>query len=167
MYLARRFRPHLWESERDIDGELTGDVAKDVCTNANALSFWRCPDRDDAEDVALALATGRGTGQLEEMFIVLVPETDLAIDGTCMVPSLGDTAVAPLAQRHVDITKLTFARLQELAKKLASRVRDPEAYCCIFTKDDVKRLVDQALSAKRFSPDDLSKKLRAQLHRRS
>jgi hypothetical protein len=165
MYLARKVNAPSWDAKQDVVGDLSGDLAREVQTKRNKLSFWRCADATEIGDAVLALVTAPESTP-DELYVVLLPEEEVRSIGAELEPSKGNTVVETLRERHVDATNLSFGRLHELARRIAARVRGGEEDCQLFTKDDVIRLITDAAGNGRLETQKLSKATNEELGRR-
>jgi len=156
MFLARKVSAPLWGAENDVAGDLSGDIAKEVFTKKNNLSFWRCRDASEVHGAALAIITAPAATP-EELWIVLVPEDQVAAVGAGFSETEGDTLVESLKSKHVNATNLSFGRLHSLAKRLAPLVRDIGQSCYLFTKPEVLELIFHAIENNQLQADRLSK----------
>lgn len=119
MYLVRNLDLRHWR--RLKGGPLTAQIlSTDLRCPGNAMSFWRCRDPEDEtalHEVALALVAG--PRHLRAVSLVWLPEAQLCEAGFALQDSPGNTPVADLKNRHVDVLDLNaelFVRLAELLR---------------------------------------------------
>ena len=121
MFLVRKIARAKWDATRNAerglaDGEISADaITADLRTLGGTLSFWRSSSEaaGDLEDAALAIAAA---GQrLDRIEVVWLAIEDLHADGHILRDSPGQTPVADLAERHVDICQLDYVRLGKVA----------------------------------------------------
>ena len=118
MFLARKITRAKWTHKRGglAKGEIAADaVTADLRTQDNALSFWRCPteDGDDIEKAALAIAAARDS--VDKIEIVWLVEDELRDDGQYLEDTKGQTPVLELTGLHVDVCRLDYVRLGNVA----------------------------------------------------
>ena len=133
MLVARMITRSKWEPKPGIRaGEIGADaVTGDHRTQGNALSFWRCTSgtKDDFQDAALAIATGRD--DVAKVEIVWLEDEDLKADGQSFLDTDGRTPIPDLVERHVDVHKLDYDRLGKVARRIVSAL-SKEQHLLIF-----------------------------------
>ncbi len=120
MFLARKITRAKWMSTAELsEGEIPSDaVTADLRTTDNALSFWRCdvPDRAQIEDAALAMAAAGN--RIDRMDVVWIADENLRADGQTWKETEGQTPVSALRPRHVDVLRLDYVRLGNVAQQI-------------------------------------------------
>ena len=152
-----------WQPPPELTaGEFPADAIVTLRTTGNKLSFWvvNCTRDDWWCDVALALATTRQ--HLENLEVVWVEERDLQAASITIKPSLGETPVADIADKHVDLEGLDIKRFCELACAIGngfgSRFRK-------VTRRELKDLIKKAIAENRVSASALQPRVRDEVSR--
>lgn len=162
MYLARKITRAKWHSEDSSPTrEITADaVTGDLRTQGNTLSFWMClsgTDGDlDIEEAALAIAAT--WDRLDKLDLVWLAIHDIKADGHTLKETPGETPVADLVERHVDLCNLDYVRLGKVARRVAMAIVVKQYRR--LTKKSVQDLLVKAVDQNRISPDQLSAGLR-------
>lgn len=163
MFLARKIARAKWEARSGLsDGETSADaVTGDLRTRENSLSFWRCAagTNDEVEEAALAIAAGGD--RIDRFDIVWLAEDELRADGQTLEDTRGRTPIAELAGRHVDVCRLDYVRLGDVARRVAAAIEDGRYRR--LTKARVKTLLTAAVERRRIEPEDLADGLRMEL----
>ncbi len=163
MFLARKISRAKWESKRGLSvDEIPADgVTVDLKTQQNSLSFWRCPseEQSDLENAALAIAAGRDT--VDRLDMVWLPDDELEGDGLTLSNTKGRTPVPELTDLHVDVTRLDYVRLGNVARSVVAAL-EANRYLRI-PKARVKQLLVEAVNQDRINLDDLNHKLREEV----
>ena len=124
MFLARKITRAKWLQRPELaQGEIAADaVTADLRTNGNALSFWRCDTgaEDQVEPVALAMAASGD--RIDKLDVVWIAERHFAADGQTWEDTDGRTPVAELRKRHVDLQRLDYVRLGNVARHVAAAI---------------------------------------------
>ena len=123
-YLARKISRAKWDRGDGMAASaIPADaVTADLRTAGNKLSMWRCNTESaaDINDVILALAARfQRVGKCD---VVWVDEDALLADGQVCEESPGETAVADLVDRHVDVVQLDYVRLGRVAGHIAQSI---------------------------------------------
>lgn len=165
MFLARKITRAKWNPQEDLsEGEIAADaVTADLRTQTNSLSFWQCQEDEngaiDIEDATLAIAAAGD--RIDKIDIVWLTDDELRNDGQDLKDTTGRTCVAGLANRHVDVCRLDYARLGKIARCVLNSI-EKQRYKR-FTKKDVKKLLATAVKKDRIKLDDLSDKIRREI----
>lgn len=161
MFLARTITRAKWEPKQGMqEGEISADaVTGDLRTRDNSLSFWTCGGKDDANEVALAIAAGRV--KVEKVEVVWLDDADLRKDGHKIERTDGDTPVEDLAKRHVDVRQLDYERLGKVAHRIVSAI-EADQYSR-FTRTRVKTLLAAAVSCGRVKLENLHENVRSEV----
>ena len=167
-HLARKIQTSRWRQSAGCasDAIRADALTRDLQTRDDALSWWSCsgegstgqPDPPDkasqsAAEVALALAASRE--HVETIEMVLFARKSLLDGGFGLSPSDGDTPVADLRDRHVDMVGLDADRLIDLARRVAEAARREHPTLYRVTKKQLKHLLAQAVSNGRLNLEDL------------
>ena len=142
--------------------EISADaVTADLRTQGNALSFWRCPrdTDDDVEEAALAIAAGGE--RVDRLDIVWLDDQELQDDGLTLRNDAGRTPVTPLADLHVEVSRLDYARLGSVARRVVAAIEADR--CRRLSRGRVKRLIVAAVEQGRIDPDALQSKVREEV----
>lgn len=161
--LARKITRGRWTPKSYLpEDAVRADAVTDLRTTGDGLSMWRCEnDKEDVDQVFLALATGSKNSGFDTMHVVVLPEDELVAAGVAAEAVDGDTAVVDLKSRHVDLVQLDLDKLGQLARMFSARVSRNEVILC--TEAQIKRLVRKAVSDRRLEPDALTEGLRKKL----
>lgn len=165
--LARKISRAKWDPAEYLEeDEIRADAVTGCLRTSNdSLSWWYCEgDKQDVEEVALALATGPKFKRFEKIDLVVLPEADLLAHGVAAESTEGDTPIKELRSRHVNVVGLDLERLAKIARILAPRIRSNNSVFR-FTKARLMTLVRTAIQDKRLDLDDLNKKLRDELNK--
>ena len=138
---------------------MTGDLR----TQKDTLSFWRCRTgaNVDIEDAVLAIAAAGE--RLDKLDIVWLADNELQADGHILKDTEGRTPVADLSEKHVDICKLDYVRLGNVAQRVAAAIEEQRFRR--LTKARVRGLLVAAVQQGRIIPDQLADRLRAEIGR--
>lgn len=166
-YLARKISRPKWEPKPYTGPE---DVRADAITGClrtlnDTLSLWQCSqDNADVADVALALAASME--KIEGMHVVLLPKSDLSIDGFSfeVTPEHANTPVEDLCARHVDLVNLTMTLLCSLARRIATNVRQGLSLYQ-FTRREVRDILCRAVKAARVDINSLKNDVRSEIQK--
>ena len=162
--LARKIAQAKWNcGEGFSEGEIPADALGDLRTNANSLSFWRCPTSsvEELKEVVLAIATS--ADRSDKFDIAWLEETLLSDVGLNTISTKGETKVATLRERHVDITLLDYVRLGKLASLFMRAIISKQ--CMRLSKKQVIEIIKEAVKNKRISLEILKEKVRADVEK--
>ena len=165
-YLARAISRAKWSSENNAaNREIGADaVTRDLRTSNNTLSFWECGSGaiEDVEEAALAIAATRE--RLDKLDIVWLAAGDMEEnDGQNLEKTKGNTPVADLVERHVDVCQLDYVRLGKVAQRIATAVVNKRLRR--LTRSKIKDLLVKAVQQKRISRDQLSPGLQEEVQK--
>ena len=167
MYLARKVTRAKWAANQGLaTGEIPADaVTIDLRTQGNSLSFWQCPTdtASDVEEAALAIAAARE--HIDRLDVVLLDDEELQADGQALANTEGRTPVTDLAPLHVDVSRLDYARLGRVAKRVAGAIEEKRHRR--ITRARVKKLIAAAVEKGRIDLDDLESGVREEVASRS
>lgn len=167
MFLTRKFSRAKWDVTRNVarglaEGEISADaVTVDLRTREDTLSFWRCGTGtvEEIEDAALAIAAAGE--RLDRLDIVWLADDEIHTDGQSLKDTEGQTPVVDLVDRHVDICRLDYSRLGEVARRVVAAIEDNR--CRRLTKARVKQLLVTAVEKGRVAPEKLANDLREEI----
>ena len=163
MFFARKITRAKWVATEDLsDGEIPADaVTVDLRTQQNSLSFWRCPTDEyrDIEKAALAIAAAGD--RVDKLDVVWIPDEELQADGQVLEDSAGRTPVTDMAAMHVDVSRLDYVRLGNVARGIAAAIEANRWRR--LTRRRVKALIEDAVDQGRVDPASLGKSLRAEV----
>lgn len=130
-------------------------------TCGHTLSLWRCGfgTPEEIEDVILAVAAGRQ--RIEKVELVWVDEEDLRSDGQFLVNTDGRTPVPDLVSLHIDVGRLDYVRLGQVASLVMSAF--DEGRYCRMTRKRVRELLVSAMNDGRVDAEGLHETIRAQV----
>ena len=140
-------------------GEIAADaVTADLRTNGNALSFWRCDTGAEDQVEAVALAMAASGDRIDKLDVVWIAERHLAEDGQTWEATEGRTPVAELRKRHVDLQRLDYVRLGNVARHVAAAIESER--CLRLTRRRVRMLLVAAVRRDEVALDDLADRVR-------
>jgi hypothetical protein len=124
LFLARKITRAKWLQRPELaQGEIAADaVTEDLRTNGNALSFWRCDTGAEDQVEAVALAMAASGDRIDKLDVVWIAERHFAEDGQTWEATEGRTPVAELRRRHVDLQRLDYVRLGNVARHVAAAI---------------------------------------------
>ncbi len=160
MFLARKLSIAKWlDNSGSPNDPITADaITGDLRTRDNRLSFWQCGSAKtyDLHEVVLALASN--FQRLEKMYVVWVDCNDILANGLQLDQSPGESRVAGLAHLHVDVCRLDYGGLGEVANLVSNAI----ANCNfdLFERNDVCDILTEAVLSERISIDVLEEKVR-------
>lgn len=171
-YLGRKFTLSKW-SEVD-DCAAADGITYCLRTSANSLSFWLAESLDDKAINDIVLAFVANGEKLEKIDIVLIDEVFFTDNGINLESTDGITKVEDLVPNHRDITGLNIRKLEIISREILRQTQefeklsdeDIEKYTTIkiFTRQDVKNIILDAIASNRLDDNLLSDKLRAKLN---
>lgn len=163
MFLTRKISLAKWNAEPELAKEnIAADaVTIDLRTYDNSLSFWRCDagTSGDVEEAVIAMVAAGD--QLDKVDVVWLSDEELQADGLILKDTEGNTPVADLADRHVDVCGLDYGRIGTIAVHVVAAINSKRFRR--LTKANVKKLLLTALQQGRFSLNDISPKLRQRI----
>lgn len=158
--LVRKFSSAKWEQVPSLrEGAISADaITADLRTSSNTLSFWECKssERQELERPILALAAG--FEEPEKLDVVWIEKDRLTPRGIQHCHTNGETPVASLRSLHVDLVELDYESLGQLAKLI--REAHLSEHWRRVTKQEVVKLVAEAVRRKEVDPADLKERLR-------
>ena len=144
------------------ESEIPADaVTADLKTQQNSLSFWRCPtdEEHDIEEAVLAIAAAGD--RLDKIDVVWLAEDELQAEGQALEDTAGRTPVADLAAMHVDVPRLDYVRLGNVARGIAVAIEAKR--CRRLSRRRVKALIEAAVEQGRVNAAALGKSLQAEV----
>ena len=163
MFLARKITRAKWETGQELSaGEISADaVTADLKTQGNALSFWQChtATNSDVKEVALAIAAARD--HADRLDIVWLVDNELRADGQTLRSTDGRTPVTDLVKRHVDVYRLDYVRLGNIAHHVVRAIKNKR--CLRLTKRQVTDLLMAAVERNRIDLSELSDSLQTEI----
>ena len=165
MFLARKITRAKWLQRPELaQGEIAADaVTADLRTNGNALSFWRCDTGAEDQVEAVALAMAASGDRIDKLDVVWIAERHFAEDGQTWEATEGRTSVAELRRRHVDLQRLDYVRLGNVARHVAAAIESE--WCLRLTRRRVKMLLVAAVRRDEVALDDLADRVRDEVGR--
>ena len=165
MFLACKITRAKWLQRPELaQGEIAADaVTADLRTNGNALSFWRCDTGAEDQVEAVALAMAASGDRIDKLDVVWIAERHFAEDGQTWEATEGRTPVAELRRRHVDLQRLDYVRLGNVARHVAAAIESER--CLRLTRRRVKMLLVAAVRRDEVALDDLADRVRDEVGR--
>ena len=159
MFLARKISRAKWEAKKELsEGEISADaVTADLRTQGNTLSFWRCGNGMEAEVEEAVLAIAAAGERVDKLDIVWVNEDELQTDGQTLQDTTGFTPVTELVDRHVDICRLDYIRLGNVAHHVITAIEE-DRYIRL-SKGRVANILVAAVEQERVNLNDLEKRV--------
>lgn len=161
MFLARKITLAKWKAKRELSkGEISADaITADLRTRENKLSFWRCDSETEVEDAALAIAAAGE--RVDKFYIVWIDEDELKTDGQTLEDTPGRTHVTELVDRHVDVCRLDYIRLGNVAHHVIKAIED-NRYIRL-SKGRVADILVAAVEQERIDLNDLEKRVQEEV----
>jgi len=166
-FLARKISRAKWDPGPG-PGEIRADaVTGDLRTEDDDLSMWICPQSggldlpSNLSDVVLALASG--SKRVDKIDVAWISIEALHAQGLAPTPTAGETPVASLQDRHVDLQQLDYERLGKVARLLSSAVRNNQVQR--FREKQVVSLLVEAVKRNALRPEDLQPDVRERITR--
>ena len=163
MFLARKISRAKWDAKEGLSkGEISADaVTADLRTQENKLSFWRCGSETEVEDAALAIAAAGE--RVDKLDIVWIDEGELQTDGQTLEDTEGRTHVTELVKRHVDICRLDYVRLGNVAHHVITAIEE-DRYIRL-SKGRVTKILVAAVRQGRVDLNDLEEDVQKQVRK--
>ncbi len=161
MFLARKISRAKWDAKEGLSkGEISADaVTADLRTRENKLSFWRCGRETEVEDAALAIAAA--SDRVDKLDIVWVDEDALKTDGQILENTEGRTHVTELIEHHVDVCRLDYVRLGNVAHHVITAIEE-NRYIRL-SRGRVAKILAAAVEQERVNLDDLEKRVQEEV----
>jgi hypothetical protein len=163
MFLARKITRPKWEQSSTVEpGEIAADaVTVDLRTTGNTLSFWTCDSAEDAKLKEVVLALAANGDRIDKFDIAWLAEETVRAEGLQVSATDGDTPVARLVKRHVDIERLDLVRLGKIASLIHAAVSGGSHKR--LTKAEVQQVLVAAVQAGDLRLEDVKEGLRGEL----
>ena len=163
MFLARKISRAKWDAKEGLSkGEISADaVTADLRTRENKLSFWRCGSETEVEDAALAIAAAGE--RVDKLDIVWIDEGELQTDGQTLENTKGRTHVTELIDHHVDICRLDYVRLGNVAHHVITAIEE-DRYIRL-SKGRVAKILVAAVRQGRVDLNDLEEDVQKQVRK--
>ena len=165
MFLARKISRAKWSKKSEFsEGEIPADaVTADLRTTDNALSFWKCDttDRGVLQDAALAIAASGN--RIDKLEVVWIAEKELRAHGQTLKDTDGDTPISSLRKRHVDVRKLDYVRLGDVAQQISAAIENNEHL--LLTRKAVRDILVSAVKQKNVNLEDLAHKVQEEIRK--
>ncbi|MBF0475703.1 MAG: hypothetical protein HQK59_07690 [Deltaproteobacteria bacterium] len=160
-FLVRKITKAKW-MQGDIFND--ADISADAVTNClkttqNALSTWQISSEDELPEAVLAIVSN--SDNCDKIDVVCLDRDSLESQGIRLEQSQGITPVEELKNRHVDISGLTYRSLGTVANEIAQEIRQKRDVK--YTKNDIKKLLGDAIANGRLQKENLSESLRNKL----
>ena len=163
MFLARKIARAKWAAKDGLsESEIPADaVTADLKTQQNSLSFWRCPsdEKHDIEEAVLAIAAAGD--RVDRLDIVWIADEELQADGQSLKDTAGRTPVTDMVAMHVDVSRLDYVRLGNVARGVAAAIEANRWRR--LTRRRVKALIEEAVEQGRVDSAALGEQLRSQV----
>ena len=165
MFLARKISRAKWEAKEELsEGEISADaVTVDLHTKGNTLSFWRCGGGREVEVEEAALAIAAAGQRVDKIDIVWVDENELKTDGQTLEDTPGRTHVTELINRHVDVCRLDYVRLGNVAHRVLAAIEEDR--WTRLSKGRITEILVAAVEQGRVNLDDLQQGVQKQVNR--
>lgn len=165
MILCRKVNRRKWEGWQDLlADEIPADgVTYDLRTTRNRLSFWKCSDSSKSEIEQIALALAAGQDHLDKIEIAWINSSVPKEAGITVIECPGNTPIADLRTRHVDLAALDLRRLGKLARCVVDALGQEQH--TVLSKVDVAHLLVKAIEDKRVLLASLHKKLQVDVQK--
>jgi hypothetical protein len=161
--LVRKVSPSRWKLEGGIE-ELdyidypSNSITNDIRISDGRLSVWKIDSVECISEVALALSCT--FQKLDTITMFYIDYDQLAASGFEFDnEKSGDTPISDINHLHCDIINLkTVEDTCKLAKYFYEASLSKNIG--VFTKKEVRSLIDDAIKRKRLNPNDLNKDLK-------
>jgi hypothetical protein len=157
--LARKITRAKWDARGELaDGEIPADaVTVDLRTTGNTLSFWSCDAGTDVGLKAALIALATGAEHIETIDIAWVTQQDLEQKELEVLPTEGETPVASLRARHVDVVRLDLVRHGIVARIVSLAVANHHVR---WRRPEVRAALVDAVRGELVSLEDVKPTLR-------
>ncbi|MBF0510153.1 MAG: hypothetical protein HQK57_14665 [Deltaproteobacteria bacterium] len=160
-FLVRKITKAKW-MQGDIFND--ADISADAVTNClkttqNALSTWQISSEYELPEAVLAIISN--SDNCDKIDVVCLDRDYLESQGIRCLSTPGITRVEDLKNRHVDISGLTYRSLGTVANEIAQEIRQKRDVK--YTKNDIKKLLGDAIADGRLQKENLSESLRNKL----
>ena len=164
-YLSRKINRAKWERREGLSaGEIPADaVTRDLKTETNALSFWRCSEPLETEIENTVLALAAAADRLDKIDVTWIDETKFTSRSLTLNQTLGKTPVEGLRNRHVDVANLDLHRLVAVGELIGDALGAKQHKR--WTKKKVINLVVEAVRNELVLIDDLKENARVEVEK--
>ena len=158
--LTRKVEIAKWDDRFGLaEYEAPADaVTKDLRTKGNALSFWRCETSNEDELRQVVLAMAAGAERIDPMGIIWIDEARFSAEHLNFTYTVGQTPVAVLRNRHVDVTLLDANRLAKVAYLIAEAIALKQYW--YWTQPEIVKIVVEAVKQGLVLQKDLNRPVR-------
>lgn len=163
-FLARKISRAKWEKKPGFaDKEIPADtVTSDLKTTGNTLSFWEFPNADDRLWKEAAVAIASTWERLDSLDITWIGRDEFQNVGLLLKKTDGDTCVADLEDKHIDVIYIDATRLATIARLLAESIREKQN-CHRVTRSGLLALIVEAVRANRIDIERLKPSVRQEV----
>ncbi|HEC31519.1 MAG: hypothetical protein DRG59_06000 [Deltaproteobacteria bacterium] len=166
-YLVRKISRAKWEprEELGIDAISADAVTSDLRTSGNCLSLWeytKAADEKELREIALALATNPDNDRIDKIDLAWIEKDAALKEKITFERSEGKTIAFHLRKKHVDAVRLDVTKISMLASLFASSIREYNRFHR-FTRNQVKKIISEAIENKQVAIEKLPKKIQEQL----
>lgn len=127
---------------------------------SNGLSMYRCVDGKEEEIGKIAAALILKKGHLADFGYALIDEGDLREAGIVVdTTEKGNTGIASVDDRHVNLVELSAGRLYEIAKLVFRSTRGD------IDQDDVLRYIQMSVDGNELGNAKIPEDIQKHLHR--
>ena len=163
MFLVRKITMAKWRPRPYLPaGAIQADaISVDLRTNENRLSFWKCATDSEEHVADAALAIAAAGNRIDKIQVVVLEDRLLRDLGLTLMDSEGRTPIEDLKSSHTDVVHLDYARLGEIAGRVAEAARNrPQR---LFERERIFNLIQTAADQNRVNRDDLPEGIRSRL----
>lgn len=165
-YLVRKISEAKWKHlDFDSKDDISADAITGGClrTHLNRLSLWKCKnDKADIDEAVLAIVSSM---QLPEKINIVLIENEFFEKNFIIEQTKGNTPIADLRDRHIDIAEMTMKKICLLAERIALKVRSNIDFHR-YSKKQLVDLVKNAVISGRLKRDDLEAKIRYEIEKK-
>lgn len=163
--LARKITRAKWELAEGLQaGEISADaISIDLRTTGNSLSFWHCSTATDEELRKTVLALATAADRVDRMDVAWIAVPAIEAEELCQIRTEGETPVASLRDRHVDLAKLDMIRLGKVARLIAAALTQNQHRR--MSKKEVVEIIVEAVHQRLVDLADLKEKVREEVEK--
>lgn len=160
-YLVRKIERTRWVGSDEAGSRIKADVVSScIRPMSSELSVWFAKDVSDLHEARLAMLAAMN--KLASVDLIEIPVAEIESAGLKIVESIPTVGPAVLKNRHRDIAELDIDDLHTVAKIVQGHIIEKK--CKRLTLAQCKAILEEAVAARKFSPDelhiDISKKLK-------
>lgn len=151
--LVRKINKSKWPKNDETNVFAINAEVFYACINpkGNALSVWEISDETMIEEAVLALASG--FQHLETIDVVLLKDDELS-NKVKRLHTVGNTKVKDLEHTHIDLGELNYFTIGLVAEHILKSIKDKRVKR--YNIGDLRRILNNAISAGRLNKDDLA-----------